>query len=388
MSNTCDAIVIGLGGMGSAAAYQLARRGQRVLGLERHTPGHAQGSSHGKSRVIRQAYFEDPAYVPLLLRAYELWREIEQETGKELLLITGGLMIGPSESGVFTGSLRSAREYGLYHEVLDAADLRRRFPQFTPGDDIVALYERQAGVVRPEEGVLAHLQGAEMHGAELHFQEPAERWEASPSGDGVRVTTAQGSYEAARLVIAPGPWAYDLFRELNLPLEVERQVLYWFQPTEGIAPFAPDRFPIYIWELEDGATIYGFPAIDGPTGGAKVAFFRMPDTFQQICTPDTIERTVHADEIALMREAIATRIPTLNGQFLEAATCMYTNTPDEHFVVGLHPRHPQVVIASPCSGHGYKFASVMGEVLADLATNGTTRHPIALFAPDRFLQQA
>lgn len=388
MSNTYDVIVIGLGGMGSAAAYQLARRGQRVLGLERHTPGHYQGSSHGKSRIIRQAYFEDPAYVPLLLRAYELWREIEQETGKDLLLITGGLMIGAPDSGVFTGSLRSAREHGLYHEILDAADLRRRFPQFTPDDSIVALYERQAGVVRPEEGVLAHLQGAEKHGAELHFQEPAERWEASATGEGVRVTTARGSYEAARLVIAPGPWASDLFRELNLPLEVERQVLYWFQPTVGIEPFAPDRFPIYIWELEDGSTIYGFPAIDGPAGGAKVAFFRMPGAFQHICTPDTIDRTVHAGEIALMREAIATRIPALNGAFLEAATCMYTNTPDEHFVVGMHPRHPQVVIASPCSGHGYKFASVMGEVLADLATAGATRHPIGLFAPDRFLQRA
>jgi sarcosine oxidase len=384
MPQPYDAIVIGLGGMGSAAAYQLAARGRRVLGLERHTPAHDRGSSHGQSRIIRQAYFEDPAYVPLLLRAYELWRQIERETGRDVLVVTGGLMIGAAGSRVVAGAIRSAEEWGLDHEVLDAAAIRRRFPLFTPGPGEIALYEALAGFVRPEAGVLAHLDRAAALGADLHFEEPVISWEASPGGEGVRVTTARGEYEAARLVIAPGPWAPDLLARLGLPLEVERQVMYWFDPVGGAAAFLPDRFPIYIWETAPDVTIYGFPASDGPASGAKVAFFRVPGP-HHVTTPETIDRVVHEAEIAQMREQIAGRIPALNGPFLAAKTCMYTNTPDEHFVIATLPEAPQVAVACGFSGHGYKFASVVGEVLADLATAGTTRHPIALFTPGRFV---
>lgn len=377
---TFDTIVIGLGGMGSATAYQLARRGQRVLGLEKFGPAHAQGSSHGHSRVIRQSYFEDPAYVPLLLRAYELWRQLEEQTGENLLTITGGLMIGAADSEVVRGSMRSAREHGLSHEMLDAAAIRRRFPGMTPTDSEIAFYETVAGIVRPEKGVQAHLSMAEAHGAELHYHEPVLHWEANDRG--VRVTTEQGTYTAERLVIAPGAWASHLF-QYELPLTVTRQVLYWFEPAEGISPFLPDRFPVYIWEMPGGDAFYGFPAQieSGAPGGVKVAFYYRANFTE----PDAVDRTVRPEEVEAMRDALRTRIPSLAaGTLQHTVCCLYTTTPDGHFAIGLHPAHPNVVLASPCSGHGYKFCSVMGEVLADLATEGTTPHPIGLFALDRF----
>jgi sarcosine oxidase len=383
MTAQFDVIVVGLGAMGGAATYQLARRGRRVLGLERYTAAHDKGSSHGRSRIIRQAYMESPAYVPLLLRAYELWAELERESGQRLLTLTGGLMIGPPGSAVVAGSIRSAQEHSLPHEILDAAEIKRRFPPFTPGPDVVALYEQRSGMLDPEASVGAFLDRAARLGATLQFEEPVLAWEAAASGDRVRVTTARATYEAARLVIAPGAWAPELLAELALPLTVERQVLYWFEPRGPAAPFLPDRFPIYIWEVHPDVDFYGFPAQDGPPGGVKVAFYRAGGVASQ-CTPETIDRSVHPAEVERMRECLAACIPSLNGELRAALTCMYTNTPDQHFAIGLHPRRPQVVVASPCSGHGFKFASVVGEILADLAIDGATRHPIGLFDLGRF----
>lgn len=370
-----DVIVIGLGGMGSATAYQLAQRGQRVLGLEQFTPPHDRGSSHGKSRIIRQAYFEHPSYVPLLLRAYELWQQIEQETAEEVLIITGGLMIGLPESPTVAGSLRSAKQHGLAHQVFTAEEIHRRFPLLHPNPATIAVYEAKAGFVRPEASIHAHLQRAAELGAELHFAEPVLDWVATETG--VEVTTAEGKYQADKLVIAPGAWASRLLK-LDVPFVVQRQVLYWFQPASSLELFSCDRLPIYIWEAEDGVQFYGFPA-DGDAG-VKIAFFRMG----QDCTPETITRTVHDHEIAKMRAYISEYIPALNGKLLNATTCMYTTVPDEHFVIGLHPNYPQVTIASPCSGHGFKFASVVGEILADLAVAGETKYPLDLFSPTRF----
>ena len=377
-----DVIVVGLGAMGSAAASHLAERGARVLGLERYTPAHDQGSSHGRSRIIRQAYFEHPAYVPLLLRAYELWERLERDAGRRLLTLTGGLMIGAPDSPVVTGSIRSAQQHGLPYETLDAAEIRRRFPPFNPGPEVIALYETRAGVLDPEECIRAQLEVAARRGATLRFEEPALAWEAAPSGDRVRVTTARGAYEAARLIVAAGAWAPALLADLGLPLAVERQVLYWFEPIGGAISFQPDRFPIWIWEVRPDLDLYGFPAQDGPPGGVKVAFYRTGD--EGTCTPETIDRSVHPEEIGRMRAALAACMPSLNGELRATLTCMYTNTPDQHFVIGAHPRHPQVVIASPCSGHGFKFAGVVGEILADLAIEGATRHPIGLFDVGRF----
>jgi sarcosine oxidase len=381
MPTPFDTIVIGLGAMGSAAAYQLARRGQRVLGLEQYTPAHDKGSSHGQSRIIRQAYYENPAYVPLLLRAYELWWELEREAGEALLAITGGIMLGPPDSKVVAGSIRSAQAHGLQHDLLDAAEIRRRFPPLNAGPNIIALYERLGGVLYPEATIRAHLRLAAEHGAALHFEEPVLAWEAAPSGDRVRVTTGRGSYEAARLVIAAGAWAPELLRDLGLPLTVQRNVLYWFEPARGREAFLPERCPIYIWEAEDGSSFYGFPALPGSPGGVKVALHN----FGPLCTPATVDRQVREDEVAHIRRWMAERLPSLSqGAFVEARTCLYTLTPDKDFVIGLHPHHPQVAIASPCSGHGYKFASVVGEILADLAIDGVTRHPVAWFSPTRF----
>lgn len=360
-----DVIIVGLGGMGSAAAAHVAARGQRVLGLEQFQPGHTEGSSHGRSRVIRLAYFEHPAYVPLLRRAYELWRALERDTGTGLLQMTGGLMIGAPDSDVVSGSLRSAREHGLDHEMFDTADIHRRFPPFTPRQGIVAFYEKEAGSLFPEAANDAHLRVAARHGAELRFEEAVEDWHVLRSG-AVEVRTTRGRYESERLILAPGAWAASMFRIPRLPLEVEPQILYWFEPAGGAAPFAPDRFPIYIWDVGEGVQFYGFPADDRQR--VKVAFFR-----SQV-----------KDEHS-MRAALAPCIPALaSGTLADSVWCKYTLTPDHHFVIDRHPDYPNVVVASPCSGHGYKFASVIGEILADLATSGVTRHPIELFGLARF----
>jgi sarcosine oxidase len=373
-----DVIVAGLGGMGSAAAYQLAGRGRRVLGLERYTPAHDRGSSHGQSRMIRQAYFEDPSYVPLLLRAYELWRQLERETDEDLMTLTGGLMIGPPESRTFTGSKATADEYGLPYEVFDAGELKRRYPMFEPTEGTIALFEEKAGIVRPEAAVRAHLDRAASLGADLRFEQEILTWQ--PTDFGVRVETASGVYEAKRLVVTAGAWAPKLLADLGLPLQVTRQILFWLDPVGGVEPFLPDRFPVFIWEPEDGNSFYAIPAHDGPRGRVKVAFFRADGT---PADPDTIGREVHDHEVDFIRSYMAKYVPALDGELLYAKTCMYTNTPDEHFVISIHPEHPQVAIAAGFSGHGFKFCGVVGEILADLVTEGETDQPIDCFSPTR-----
>jgi sarcosine oxidase len=374
---TRDVIVAGLGGMGSAAAYNLAGRGKSVLGLERFSPAHDRGSSHGRSRIIRQAYFEGAEYVPLLMRAYEHWERLERETGQELMTLTGGLMIGREEGDLVSGSAASADEHGLPYEMLDAGEIRRRFPAYAPDPETVALYEKKAGFVRPEETVRAHLDRAAALGADLRFEEPVLSWEATDGG--VRVETPTASYEAERLVISPGAWAPRLLADLGLPLEVTRQVMFWFEPAGGLDLFVPERFPIFIWEPDDGNMFYGFPAQDEDRG-VKAAFFRAGGAPTD---PETIDREVGEEEVAFLRGYLAEHVPDLAGPCLDAKACMYTNTPDEHFVISPHSDYPQVIVACGFSGHGYKFCGVVGEILADLATEGSTRHPIDLFSPAR-----
>ncbi|MGI5501502.1 N-methyl-L-tryptophan oxidase [Lentzea sp. CA-135723] len=357
-----DVIVIGLGGMGSAAAYRLAQRGKRVLGLEKFTPAHAQGSSHGGSRITRQAYIEDPAYVPLMLRAHEMWDQIEHDSGEQIFHRVGGLIVGPQDSGAITGSRASVEQFGLKHELLDASQIRTRFPALRPLDDEIGLYEPGAGFVVPETSVTAHLRLAEQAGAELHFEEPVTHWEPG------KVTTPLGTYEADHVVVCPGPWAPDLLAHLEVPFEVERQVQYYFTPAESLA-----GYPIYIWDRADGTMFYGFPEHDG---AVKVAFH----TGGQICTPETIDRTVHAHEIEAITTAVTQPMPAVAGTFQRAATCMYTNTADRNFVIA---RDEGVTVACGFSGHGFKFVPVVGEILADLTIDGATRHPIALFDPAR-----
>jgi sarcosine oxidase len=378
-----DVIVVGLGAMGSAAASQLAGRGQRVLGLEQFDFVHDRGSSHGASRVIRLAYFEHPSYVPLLLRAYELWMQLERDTSRSLLTMTGGLMVGRRDSDVVSGSLRSAETHGLPHEMLDAAEIRRRFPPLTPAEGDVALYETRAGVLRAEACVQALQERATFHGADLRSRERVLGWIANPDQRGVVVQTTQETFEARHLVLTPGAWAAAMFDLPDMPLTVERQVLFWFAPIGGVSIFAPGRFPIYIWDIGDDTQFYGFPSLVGPPFGVKVAFFR--SNAENIVSPDTVNRTVGPEEVEAIRAVLLSRLPSVaTGSLEQTVTCLYTLTPDHHFVVGRHPVHPQVTIASPCSGHGFKFASVIGEIIAELAIEGTTRHDITLFAPGRF----
>jgi sarcosine oxidase len=375
-----DVIIAGLGAMGSAAAYQLAQRGKRVVGLERFTPAHDKGSSHGESRVIRQAYFEDPAYVPILIRAYELWERLQRDTKTDLLYLTGGLMVGSQTSPLITGSIRSAQEHHLPHEVLDAHEIRRRFPPFIAAAGEVALHESKAGYLLPEECIRQQLGQAARYGADFHFEEPVESWKANIGGEGVEVTTGKGTYQAQHLIISCGAWEPQLLAEWELPLVVTRQVMFWFDPIGGIEPFLPDRFPIYMCASEHRYIFYGFPAIDGKNGGVKVAIHGSDD----VCTPDSIDREVREADLARMRARLAARIPALNGPLLKARTCMYTMTPDDNFVICKHPHYSTVTIAAGFSGHGFKMASVVGEILAELVTEGRTRHNIELFSPHRF----
>jgi sarcosine oxidase len=348
-----------------------------VLGLDRHGPAHDQGASHGGSRITRQSYFEDPAYVPLLLRAYELWEALERDSGRDLMHLCGGLLLGAPDSRTVAGSRLSAEQWGLPHEMLDAASIRRRFPNLRPRPHEIGLYERKAGYVRPEETVLANLDRASFHGAALRFEEPVLSWDSGPGG--VSVRTAQGSYSAGELVICPGPWAPSLLADLGVGFSVERQAQFYFQPVGGVEAYLPDRQPIFIWEDPAGTQAYGFPALDGPDGGVKVAFFRGGE----VTTPSTIDRSIRPGEIAEVAAHLADRVPGVAGRFLRGKTCMYTNTADTNFVIGRHPGHARVTVACGFSGHGFKFVPVVGEILADLALTGTTAHPIELFSPRR-----
>jgi sarcosine oxidase len=371
-------VVIGLGGMGSAAAAHLARRGADVIGVEQFTPAHDRGSSHGDSRVIRQAYFEHPSYVPLLRSAYDLWADLERDD-PGIFRLTGGLMLGHPDAEVVAGSMASAREHDLPHEVLDAGEIRNRFPNFAPRDDEVGLYEASSGYVRPERTVREHVRRAVAAGADLRFEEVALSWEADTSG--VRVHTAGGAIEAERLVIAPGAWAPRLLADLGVPMVVTRQLVCWFRPSGDLASYQVGRQPIFIGERPP-LHPYGFPVLEGQDAkdGLKVGLHH----HGEVIDPDTLDHRVSADEVAVMAEAINELVPTMAGRFVRGLACLYTTTPDQHFVVGTHPGHDNVVVACGFSGHGFKFVPVLGEILADLALDGSTAHPIGLFDPARF----
>jgi sarcosine oxidase len=372
-----DAIVLGLGGMGSAVAAHAAARGLRVLGIERFGPAHARGSSHGETRIIRQAYFESPDYVPLLRRAYELWDALAVRTGVALRAQTGGLFVGRPETPVVAGTLASAREWGLAHHVYDAGELRRRYPMLTPRDDEVGVFEAVAGAVFPEAGVHAHLLDAAAAGAELRFGVEAAGWDA---GGGVRVALGDGTHvDAARLAICAGPWFARAAPDAGIPLRIERNVQFWFAPHDRAAVL-PERLPIWCCERAGSRMFYGFPDFGR---GAKVAHHGSGVD----ANPDALDRTVRDDEIAFVRAALASFVPPANGAFLRAAACMYSLTPDEHFVIGPHPRASRVVLAGGFSGHGYKFAPVVGEVVAALLADDDPGFSLAAFAPDRFARR-
>jgi sarcosine oxidase len=373
-----DAIVLGVGGMGSAACYHLARRGLRVLGLERFDVPHAMGSSHGVNRIIRLAYYEHPAYVPLLRRAYELWRELEAGFGERLLHVTGSIDASDADGEVFTGSLHSCELHGLPHEVLTSAELSHRFPGYRLPPGHLALYQPDGGFLVSERCVVAHVAAAQAAGAEIHARERVLGWE--PDGAGVRVETDRGEYRAERLVVAAGAWIGGLVPELAALARPERQVLAWLQPLQPEL-FAPERFPVVNLTVEEGR-YYGFPVWGVP--GFKVGRYHHRS---ELVDPDAMDREPNAADEAILREFTARYFPAAAGPTMALRTCLFTNTPDEHFVLDRHPDHPQVVLASPCSGHGFKFCSVIGEILADLAERGETRHDVSLFRLARFAER-
>jgi sarcosine oxidase len=372
-----DVIVLGVGGMGSATVYELARRGVRVLGLEQFNVGHDFGSSHGVNRIIRLAYAEDPRYVPLLRRAYERWRHIEQVTTERLLFITGGIDAGPPTGSIVQGSLRSCREHQLRHEVIDSTDLHRRFPGYGLPKELIAVYQPDAGFVMSERAIIAYVTAAQALGAEIHGRERVRQWGVR-RGE-VRVDTDRGSYRAARLVITAGAWAAKLVRKLRARrLAVpERQVLLWTQPRAP-EPFRLGAFPVFNMEVCEGgetSRYYGFPVYAVP--GFKIGKYHH---LGEEVDPDRMDREPTPRDEALLRAAVRRYFPDADGPTLAMKTCMFSNSPDEHFVLDLHPDHPQVSVAAGFSGHGYKFASVIGEIMTDFALEGgCSKFDLSLF---------
>jgi sarcosine oxidase len=375
MSGTFDVIVIGLGGMGSAAACKLAERGARVLALEQFSPGHERGSSFGQTRIIRKAYYEDPAYVPLVCRAYQGWYDLEQRQGKHLLTECPCLSVGPPDSPLLTGVRRSAREHGLPVETLSAGEVMGRFPAFRLGEDCAGVLERSAGFLYVDECVAAHAAEALELGAELHYQEPVLKWQAGPGG--VSVQTSAGNYSAGRLVLTAGPWAGQLLANWGACLTVMRQVVLWFGAAD-LAAFRRDVFPVFIAQTP-GGHFYGIPAIDA--NGVKVArHYGAPE----LPGPEAIARDVTPADEEPVRAFLRQYLPAADAPRRRGAVCTYTLTPDRHFLIDTHPEHPTVQLAAGFSGHGFKFAPVVGEVLADLALAGRTPWPINLFRISRF----
>ncbi len=377
MGDRFDTIVVGLGGMGSASAFHLAARGQRVLGLEQHDLLHELGSSHGLTRIIRLAYHEHPSYVPLLRRSYELWHELEARAGERLLIKTGSVEGGPEDGSMFRGAVEAAELHDIPHEILDGRELRRRYPAYVGFDDATrVVHQADGGFLMAERTILAHVNGAMANGADLRFRDPVRSWEATPDG-GVRVTTESGTHDADRLVITAGPWARHLVPRLERLAVPERQVVCWLQPMRPEL-FTPERFPVFIMDVEDGS-YYGFPVHDVP--GFKFARYHHR---REPIDPDKADRAANAEDEALLRSFATRYFPDGAGPTVMLKACIFTNSPDEHFIVDQLPDSPQVSIAAGFSGHGYKFCSVIGEIMADLSVEGSTRHDIGLFRLDRF----
>jgi len=374
--NSFEVIVIGVGAMGSSACYHLARRGVRVLGLEQFSIPNDLGSSHGDSRLIRLCYFEHPDYVPLLRRSYELWDAIEAESRQTLLRITGGIYMGAADGAVVTGTLRSAAEHALPHERLDRGELRHRYPQFDVPEDYVGIYEPRAGMLFPELSISAAAALALRHGARLRGQERVVRWNAE--GQGLAVHTDRATYRADKLVFCGGAWSATLLSDLAIPLTVTRQVLGWVWPKKPEL-FELEAMPVWAIDHPDGTLHYGFPLRPERPG------FKIAHHGGGIATdPNTVDRTIGPEDEQSFRHILDRYLPDASGEVLSMGVCLYTNSPDRHFIIDVHPDHPQVFLACGFSGHGFKFAPVIGEVLADLVVDGTTAQPIGFLRLGRF----
>jgi sarcosine oxidase len=381
-----DVIVIGLGAMGSAALHQLAKRGARVAGFDRFSPPHDLGSSHGDTRITRLAIGEGDHYTPMAMRSHEVWREIEKETGADLLTQCGELVISSAErkstmhvEGFFQNTVDAARRYGIAHELLDATQIRARFPLFNVSDDEVGYFERAGGFVRPEACIAAELTLAEKYGAEIHRNEAVESFDAS--GGGVAVKTAHGVYQADKIIVAAGAWLPKLMGgQVESLLRVYRQVLAWFAIEGDASPYAPENFPVFIWELASWPQgIYGFPAVDG--AGLKIS----GEDYAETISPDAVTRSVMQAEIDHVHARIvAPNIKGVSARCTRSAVCLYTVTPDAGFVIDHWPQSDRVILASCCSGHGFKHSPAIGELLADIAESRAPSFDPAPFRLGRF----
>ncbi|MBN4064269.1 N-methyl-L-tryptophan oxidase [Dehalococcoides mccartyi] len=375
MAQHFDCIVIGVGGMGSSTVHNLATRGQKVLGIEKFDIPHSEGSSHGVNRIIRLAYYEDSSYVPLLRRAYEMWSEIETIAGEQLLYKIGSIDTAPSGHEVFEGSLESCLEHDIPHEVLNHKQINERFPGYQMPTGQMGLYQKDGGFVLSERSIVAYVNAAVAAGAEVHARESVVKWESERGG--VRVYTDRAEHTADRLVITAGAWVPDMIPSLKELAVPERQVLAWLQPEEP-SLFTPETFPVFNAYFEEGR-YYGFPVFGIP--GFKIGRYHH---LEEVSDPDHMERNVTQEDEDILRVATARYFPKANGTLMTLKTCLFTNTPDEHFIIDILPEHPQVSVAAGFSGHGFKFASVVGEILGDLAINGKTSHDIELLRIDRF----
>ncbi|KRB60073.1 amino acid oxidase [Rhizobium sp. Root708] len=377
-----DVAVIGLGAMGSAALSYLSARGAKTIGIDAYFPAHTLGSSHGDSRLIRLGYFEDPSYVPLLKRAYRNWRELEARLRSDILTITGVLQIGAENSKIVAGTRASCVMHGLAHEVLDKSEMALRFPAFQLDDGEIAILDPQGGYLKPEAAVMGYLKLAAQDGAVLHFGERVTAIE--PSDSGVTIRSTVGQYRAKKVVVATGSWIAELVPQLKEHAVPIRQVVAWYQPRDGFAT-EPRRMPCFLRDEGAEGSYFGFPAIG--VDGVKIgrhAHFREP------IDPNQPNPPVNEADTALLDGFIAKRVPAAAGLRVNAITCRYTMLPSEDFLLDFAPGNPNVVVASPCSGHGFKFTSVVGEILADLALQGGTSLPIGAFSFDamtRFLAQ-
>jgi sarcosine oxidase len=376
MPEDYEVIVIGVGGMGSATAYHLASKGIDTLGLEKYDIPHAMGSSHGVTRIIRKAQYEHPAYVPLVQRSYDLWRELESETGRDLLHITGGIDAGPPESPVFTESKRSSELHEIDHEILTGDEVNERFPGYDIPSDHRAVYQPDSGFLVPEQSIIAYVEAAQAMGADIRAREPVAEFEVQ-ADDRVRVTTSKGTYEADKLVLTAGAWARQFLPDFEDQVVPVRQVLAWLQPSDPEL-FDASNFPVFVHGTKDNH-YYGFPQHDVP--GFKFGKF---NHMEEIVDPDEMDREPRPDDEELLRSYARQNFPKGSGPTMQLSTCMFTNTPDEHFILDTLPEHPQITVGAGFSGHGFKFASAIGEILADLATTGDTSHEIDLFSIDRF----
>ena len=379
MKNSYDAIVIGVGAMGSATVFQLARRGLRVLGLDRYDIPNDMGSSHGATRMIRLTIQEDPSYVPLVRRAYQLWHDLENLTGEKLLVTTGSIRAGPEGSQMFEGSRRACEEHHIPHEVLTGPEVNRRYPGYRLPEDTMAVYQADGGFLLSELCIVNHVAAALDLGAEVHGREQVLDWE--PTASGVTVRSDHGTYWAKNLVVSSGAWAAKILPQLAQSAVAERQVMAWFQPLRPEL-FRPGNFPVFGTLAEEGR-FYGFPTY-GERGG--IPGFKVGRThhLDQQVDPDYLDREIHWEDEQLLRNFTQRYFPDAAGPALSLKTCMFTNSPDEHFILDTLPGFPQVSVATGFSGHGFKYSSVVGEIMADLAQHGETDHDIGLFRLSRF----